>query len=618
MSNCHCSAVEELFPGGQKKLVLVGNPNVGKSVFFGAWSGLYVEVSNFPGTTVEVMGGKAGSWSVYDTPGVYGVGSFNDEERVARDVILGADVVVNVVDSTHLERDLFLTLQVLDMGIPMVVALNFTDEAKANGIEIDLPALTRELGVEVIPCAAVQGKGIAEVLEAVERAVPGHPTPEVEKRVTALLDRIDMRPEALMVAEGDEVVALRHGVHLSGGEEGREAIYILRRERVNKLVDEVVKRPHGKGRVRDFIGRMCLEPVSGLLILAIMLLAAYQVVGVFVAGDIVAVTEGKIMQGLYEPWVIGTVSRWVSPESFLGAILIGEFGLFTMTVTYLFGLLLPLVAGFYVTLSLLEDSGYLPRLAAFVDRMMNGIGLNGRAIIPIILGFGCVQLGTITTRILGSHRERTIATAILNFVIPCSAQIGVITGMLAAIGGVYTAVYGASIFLCLVIVGTVMGKVVPGETTELLIDLPPMRIPRLGNIARKTVMRTFFFMKEALPWFAAGALGVSILLRTGVLAAWQTALSPLTQGWLGLPGEASTAFVMGMVRRDFGAAGLTSLSLSPWQTVVALVTMTLFVPCIASLMVLFKERGMKQGMYIWVSSWIIAFIAGGILARIVL
>jgi ferrous iron transport protein B len=271
-----------------------------------------------------------------------------------------------------------------------------------------------------------------------------------------------------------------------------------------------------------------------------------------------------------------------------------------------------------VALSFLEDSGYLPRLATFVDRMMTAIGLNGRAVIPVILGFGCVQLGTITTRILGSNRERSIATAILNFVIPCSAQLGVIAGMLAVVGFKLSLTYAAVIFACLAILGTVLNKVIPGKSSALLIDLPPMRLPRITNILRKTLIRSFFFMKEAYIWFIAGSLGVSLLQVTGGLKAWQKLLAPLTEGWLHLPKEAATAFVMGMVRRDFGAAGLTELALSPWQVVVSLVVITLFVPCIASLMILFKERGLKEGMAVWFGAWVLAFSVGGTLAQIVL
>ncbi len=611
--SCCAPALQEV--EGKKKIVLAGNPNVGKSIFFGSWSGMYVDVSNFPGTTVEITRGQVGDDALFDTPGVYGVSSFNDEERVARDVILSADVVVNVVDATHLERDLFLTLQIIDMGLPMVVALNFCDEATAEGIEIDSRQLAETLGVPVIPTAAVKNQGINDVYATLPLARPGREHPEVEAAVHKLLDRIDSHPEALLVLEGDQVVAERHNVEPLNE---RERIYLLRRQRVNDIVARVVTRPEKSSRFRDLLGRLCLHPASGLFILLGVLWGCYQLIGVWVAGDIVGLTEETIMQGHWEPWIRDVIGGIVAADSALGQILIGEFGVFTMTVTYLLGLLLPLVVGFYVALSILEDSGYLPRLATFVDRLMTSIGLNGRAVIPVILGFGCVQLGTITTRILGSKRERTIATSILNFVVPCSAQLGVIVGMLAAVGMQLTLAYVAVIFACLAIIGTVLNKAIPGKSSALLIDLPPMRLPRFGNVLRKTGVRSFFFMKEAYIWFIAGSLGVSILQVSGGLRAWQNLVAPLTEGWLSLPKEAATAFVMGMVRRDFGAAGLTELALTPWQVVIALVVITLFVPCIASLMILFKERGTREALLVWAGAWVFAFTVGGALAQIVL
>jgi len=599
----------------KRKIVLVGNPNVGKSIFFSSWSGIYADVSNFPGTTVEIQSSQIGDDALFDTPGVYGVSSFNDEERVARDVILGADTVVNIIDATHLERDLFLTLQVIDMQIPMVVALNFCDEAAAAGIIIDIQKLEQQLGVPIIATTAIKGLGIKEVYAALDLARPGISNPKIDEKVVQLLSRVDTRPEALLVLEGDWNVAKRHGIEPLAE---REQSYLWRRQRADDILAETVNRPSEKRQFREFLGRCCLSPLTGIPILLAVLWGCYELIGVWVAGEIVGLTEETIMQGYWEPWIRNLVGGWVSEGSVLGQILIGEFGVLTMTVTYLLGLLLPLVLGFYVALSILEDSGYLPRLATLVDRLLNTIGLNGRAVIPVILGFGCVQLGTITTRLLGSSRERTIATAILNFVIPCSAQLGVIFGMLAAVGIQLSLAYAAVIFVCLAVIGTVLNHVLPGTSSALLIDLPPMRLPRLGNVLRKTSVRTYFFMKEAYVWFIVGALGVSTLQISGGLALWQKLVAPLTVDWLHLPAEASTAFVMGMVRRDFGAAGLTELALSPWQVVVSLVVITLFVPCIASLMILFKERGVKEAMTIWLGAWVIAFSVGGLLAQLVL
>jgi ferrous iron transport protein B len=300
----------------------------------------------------------------------------------------------------------------------------------------------------------------------------------------------------------------------------------------------------------------------------------------------------------------------------LVVILAGEFGAITMTVTYLLFLLLPLIVGFYLFLALLEDCGYLPRLATMVDRLLNTMGLNGRAVIPIILGFGCVTMATITTRLLNTSREKTIAASILNFAIPCSAQLAVITALLTKAGGEYTLIFFVIILANLIGIGTVIDKILPGKSSALLIDLPPMRLPRLDNVAKKTWIKTLSFMKEASPWFFVGALLISTMQVTGLLDVWIRLFEPITTNWLGLPADAARSFVMGMVRRDFGAAGLYELALSPKQIVVSLTVITLFVPCIASLMVLLKERGLREAMTIWFGSWILAFSIGGVVAAV--
>ncbi len=611
----HPRQIEDGSAEGMQKIVLSGNPNVGKSVFFGYLTGLYVDVSNYPGTTVEISRGRMDNGEVLDTPGIYGVSSFNDEECVARDIILEADVILNIVDAMHLERDLFLTQQMIDMGKAVVVALNFMDEVTKEGLKIDVDLLQDLLGVEVIPTTAVRGEGLEKIGEALSRARTGRRDPALTERLHHMLNVVGSQAEALLVLEGDSYVSKRHGL-APGGD--RDLLYMERRKQVNDIVHHVVHELSRGGNFRERLGRATINPLTGIPIMALMLYAMYKVIGVWVAGDIVGVTEEKIMQGIYEPWVRGLVSIVFSPQSPGGRILIGEFGLLTMTVTYLLGLLLPLVMGFYFFLSLLEDSGYLPRLATLVDRLMTSLGLNGRAVIPIILGFGCVQLGTITTRLLGTKREKSIATALLNFAIPCSAQIGVIAGMLAAVGGGLVFLYVAVIFSVLAVLGTILNRLLPGKSSSLLIDLPPMRLPRVDNVLRKTVTRSFFFMKEAYPWFFLGSLIVAVLQITGGLDLWQRMLAPLTEGWLKIPREAATAFVMGMVRRDFGAAGLTNLAMSPVQVVVSLIVITLFVPCIASLMILFKERGSREALLIWGGSWVTAFFVGGVVAQLLM
>lgn len=599
----------------KKTIVLAGNPNVGKSVFFNALTNRYVEVSNFPGTTVDISHSMLGKDILLDTPGIYGVSSFNDEERVARDVILQADIVINIVDALHLERDLFLTQQLIDMDIPLVVALNMMDEATQHGVRIDYKAMERELGVPVIPAVAVKGEGIEEVkTAALSKAKKGKKVPNIAMILDPLRERFSTLAEALLYLEEEpRVQPYRKGIKV---EQRQEEIYLMRRHRVNEIVAVVVQESKDGAIFAARLGQMMLRPVTGLPILLLSLVAMYYFIGFFIAQVVVNFTKEVLMEGYYAPLVEGLVGRIFVSGSIMAYVLAGEYGLLTMTLVYLLGLLMPLVAGFYFSLSFMEDSGYLPRVAALMDRLLVKMGLNGRAVIPIILGLGCVTMATITTRLLGSRRERIIATALLGIAIPCSAQLGVIFGMVAPLGPSSLALYLVTIGLVFIGLGMIMEKVLPGRSTDLLIDLPVLRVPRIGNVLHKTYGRTLHFVKEALPLFAVGALMISLLNFSGLLLKMQVFLRPLVQGWLSLPPEAATAFIMGIVRRDFGAAGLYALPMTAGQTLVSLVAITLFVPCIASILVIFKERGLKDGLLIWVGSFIVAFLVGGLLAKI--
>ncbi|MHB1323861.1 MAG: ferrous iron transport protein B [Coriobacteriia bacterium] len=596
-----------------RTVVLAGNPNVGKSVFFNALTGTYVDVSNFPGTTVEVIRGRHGSDEILDIPGVYGVGSFNDEESVARDVILSADVVVDIVDAVHPERDLFLTLQLIDLGLPIIVALNMADEARRRGVAIDREQLEEQLGVPVVETVAVDGTGIDELVSRLGEARVGRADESLESRLVETMAFTGSRAEALLVLEGDEQVAARHGVQPG---DLRDEIYTRRRERVNALVADVLTVSDEGVAFTTRLSRIMLHPLTGIPLLIGLLATVYQVLGVWVAGNVVGITEETIMLGYWEPFVRDVVGRFFDVGTVANTVLAGEFGLLTMTFTYLLGVILPLVAGFYLLLSVLEDTGYLPRIAALADRALTGIGLNGRAVIPLILGLGCVTMGTLTTRILGSRRERFITTALMAIAVPCSAQIAVIAALMARVGPGYAAAYFGVLLAIFVGIGTLLNKVTPGVSTELLIDLPPLRLPRLSNVLRKSGVKVWHFMREVSLFFLAGAAIITTLDVTGALKTIQTAAMPLTVGWLRLPAEAATAFVMGFVRRDFGAAGFFDMALSAPQLLVAMVTITLFVPCIASVMVIMKERGWAYLAGLFVASVGVAFLFGGLLARV--
>ena len=612
MQSCH--KLDEInIDESKQKVVLVGNPNVGKSIFFNYLTDSYVSVSNYPGTTLDISSGEFKDYIVLDTPGVYGVSSFNDEEKVARDIILSADIIVNIVDAVHLERDLFLTQQLIDMDKKVIVALNMMDEAKSRGLDIDIEQLEKDLGIEVVPTVAVDKKGLAMLSDKIQNAKKGNKSlsPEMNEKLKDLSNKTKNNADSLLILEGDKYVAEHFDLDVL---DYREEIYNKRRNRVNNIVEKILTKVENNNTIGDKIGSLLLKPLTGIPILLVILYFLYQFIGVFVAQTLVGITEETIMIGMYEPFIIDLVSNFITTNSLLGKILVGEFGVLTMTVTYIFGLLLPLVAGFYFFLAILEDSGYMPRIAALVDRGLNYIGLNGRAIIPMLLGFGCVTMATVTTRLLGSKREKIIAIFLLGLAIPCSAQLGVIAGLIAPLGLKYFVIYVITIFAVYAIAGTFLNKVLPGKSTDLLIDLPPVRLPRLKNILRKTYLKSKYFILEAGPIFAMGAVGITLLKEGGILQWIQDKVAPFIVGWLKLPKETTEAFIMGIIRRDFGAAGLNSLALTSDQTLVSLIVITLFVPCIAAMLVMIKEQGFKQALMVWLGSWFAAFAVGGIVA----
>ncbi|SIQ71527.1 ferrous iron transport protein B [Halanaerobium kushneri] len=598
-----------------KKIVLAGNPNVGKSIFFNYLTGIYVSVSNYPGTTLDISSGKMGDAAVYDTPGVYGVGSINDEERVARDFIMSADIIINVVDASHLERDLFLTQQLIDLDKKIIVALNMMDEVEKNNISIDLENLEKELGVPVIPTTAAKNRGLDRVRDSIDSAVNGNSifsnNSNLGQKLNNIRTAVKNTADALMILEEDENIRCNYP-ELQNIPDLREEIYTARRQRVDQITNSVLTYDQNTGQFARKLGSYMLKPATAIPMLLVLLYFIYQFIGVFIAQTVVDFTEGYIFTDIYEPFVRNIIASSIGFDNFFGQLLAGEYGILTMAVTYIFGLLLPLVAGFYFLLSLLEDSGYLPRIAVLMDRLLQKIGLNGRAIIPMLLGFGCVTMATITTRLLGTKRERIIAIFLLGLAIPCSAQLGVIAGLIAQLDLVYILVYVLTIFAVYVLAGTFLNKVLPGESSDLLIDLPPIRLPDLKNVFNKTYQQTVAFVKEAGPIFVLGAALITVMQKTGLLALITSLAEPVTVNWLGLPAETATAFVMGIIRRDFGAAGLTAIALTPAQVTISLITLTLFVPCIAAMMIMVKERNFKEAVYIWFGSWITAFITGGL------
>jgi len=389
---------------------------------------------------------------------------------------------------------------------------------------------------------------------------------------------------------------------------------------VNQIVDSTVLEAGEKqGGISTQLSQLTTHPVLGWFILALVLYGLYWFVGVFGAGTLVGLLEENLFGQVINPWVAGWV-EYLIPAPVIVDFLVGEYGLWTMGLTYALALVLPIVTTFFLAFGVMEDSGYLPRLAALSNRVFQTLGLNGKAILPMVLGLGCVTMATLTTRVLESKRDRLLVILLLALAVPCSAQLGVLMGLLAGISLTASLIWGLVVLIVLLSVGWLAGRLAPGERTMLLVELPPLRWPMISNVVLKTLARLEWYLKEVVPLFLFGTFVMFILDRTGVLSWLIQAGKPLVTGWLQLPPETSAVFLMGFLRRDFGATGLYIMTaqglLTPAQILVSMVTITLFVPCVASVFMIAKESNWRTATGIVVIIFPLAFLIGGLLSRL--
>jgi ferrous iron transport protein B len=664
---CHGGPQEDT--RGLPLVAIIGSPNVGKSVLFNALTGAYVTVSNYPGTTVEVSRGRGRLGGrpvgVVDTPGMYRLMPLTEEERVARDILLheAPAIALHVVDAKNLERMLPMTLQLIEAGLPVVLVCNLMDEADRLGIHIDTAALERALGIPVVATALAFGRGtdhLKQVLAAhVAPATPamdgeafcpacppsapgaaGGPLSfvypaaieEALARIEALLPgayRLSRRSVALLLLQHDtgvaELVVAQEGARF---EQIRDIIqetqerfsqplsYLIarhQRENARRIVERVLSAPDKRtSSVADRLSAATMNPVLGIPMLIVALYVLYQFVGVLGAQMLVGFFEETVFGVHINPWVdrmLAATVPWQAVRDLIG----GEYGVITLGLRYAVAIILPIVGTFFLAFSVIEDSGYLPRLAMLIDGLFKRIGLNGRAVIPIVLGFGCDTMATIVTRTLETKRERVLSTILLSLAVPCSAQLGVMLGMLSGRTDLLLiwSVIVAGVFL---LVGLISAQILPGDRPTFYMELPPLRLPTLKNVLVKTYTRMEWYMREVLPLFIVASLVLWVGHQTGAFEWAVSALRPLVR-FLGLPDSTAVAFLYGFFRRDYGAAGLYDLRdvMTGSQILVSTVTMTLFVPCIAQVAVTVKERGWKTALAILAFIFPFAFLVGGAL-----
>jgi len=568
-----------------KKIVLMGNPNVGKSVVFSRLTGANVIASNYPGTTVDFSKGKMNlddeRFEIIDAPGTYSLQHTNKAEEVALKVLEKADIVINVLNATNLERNLFLTLELIEKNIPMIIALNLWDETKHLGIKIEVEQLEKFLKIPITPITALTGEGIKLLVSKIKQA-------KSKKTIIKLKD--------------DE-----------------------KWSEIGKIIRKVEKIEHKHHNLREKLSDLTIKPQTGIPIAFVIIFCAFWFVR-FIGENLISYVFNPLFENYYLPLIV-RLSDIIGP-GFLHTILIGEYGLeidffeslgiLTTGLYVPIAAVLPYIISFYFTLSILEDAGYLPRLATLVDKVFHKLGMHGHGIVPLFLGLGCNVPGALSTRTLETRKQRFISATLLAICVPCMAQMAMIFGVLGQYGLFYIGIVFLTISILYISIGLLLNRIIKGESPEIFLEIPPYRRPSFIAILKKTWMRVRWFLKEAIPFLIIGVFFINILYAIGVLHWFGDMISPVMASLFGLPGEASISLITGFLRKDLAVGMLLSFNLNPMQLVIAVTILTIYFPCVATFSVLIRELGIKDMLKSAFIMICIAIIVGIILKFILL
>jgi len=567
-----------------KKILLMGNPNVGKSVVFSRLTGANVIASNYPGSTIEFTKGlmriEGSKKELIDVPGTYSLEPTNTAEEVAVKMLDEGDLIINVIDSTNLERNLYLTLELLQRNTPVVVALNMWDEAKHNGITINPDELEKLLGVPVVPIVALTGEGIKTMLSRLEDThIPTN------------------------VSQSDA----EKWIH------------------IGEIIKKVQKIEHRHHTILEKISDATVKPTTGLPIGLGVILLTFSFIRFIGEGLIGHVIEPLF--DLYTP-VVMEISHALGPGIFhdiiIGRLIDGNIdyvqsmGLLTTGIFVPLGMVLPYILAFYFGLSVLEDTGYLPRLSVLSDTIFHKFGLHGCGIVSVFLGLGCNVPGALSTRILETRKQRFISATLLAISVPCMAQMAMVFGILGSYGMEYVLMVLIALIITYVSGGLILNRYIAGESPELFLDIPPYRRPYGKALLKKTWMRVRIFLTEAIPFVFLGVLFINILYAVGIIDILGTLFSPVISGIWGLPKEAAAALLIGFLRKDVAIGMLLPLGMNPLQLVIASTVLTIYFPCVATFAVLVRELGIRDLLKSVLLMIAAALIVGGIMRLILL
>lgn len=632
-----------------KKALLIGLPNVGKSTIFSRLSNNKATIHSYPGTAVEVKRGilnvDGEEVELIDIPGVYNLFANTETESVARRILIeeAPDVVIQVCDAKNLKRSFMLTALLAECHIPLLLAVNMIDEAAQKGIKVKRHKLEELLGTAVVETIAAEGVGVGHLLSALGKALqPSYPSRLPSVLAEAVANLTSLTPASVPAEWGKRALAFfslagdketaRWAQETGGTHDNQAALAVIEKaergfprpldlimSKVNDLWAEalfgesVYFTPVSSTPLLNRIGDLALTPLAGSLILIALILTLYFVVGKFAAGVVVDFLMNDFFGGMIAPPLKNLVG--LIPSTFVQDIVVGEYGLFTMAVVPVFGLLLPILTVFFFSFGLIEDSGYIPRLSILLDRIFRKVGLNGKAVLPMVLGFSCVTMATISTRVLDSKRERFIAIFLLSLGIPCSAKLSIILVILAQVSFAGFLTVAGTIFTLTVITGIILNRLMKTETTNFIMEIPPIRIPSLKNVLTKTSYRSLLFLQEAVPLFVIAALGLFFAEKMGLLSLIETIFAPVIKGFLGLPPQFAESLILGFIRGEAGVAVLKKMVdsgvMNHAQLVVAMVVTILFIPCVTNFMLIIKEQGTPKALAIIASVTTCAILTGG-------
>jgi len=582
--------------------------------------------------------------NLYDTPGSATLAANSEDETAARDLVLSGrmDGVIVVADAKNLRRSLALALEVAETGLPMVLDLNMLDEAEDMGLEIDDAALARELGVPVARTVATENRGVRRLAELVLDARIPRRRVRLPEAVARALERLaeipgtpvlPFRAIGLLLLSGDRGaetwVAEHLGEHALAG--ARAIVEDIQRSfntplkklladhfyaEAERIVDRVVvSHPRSPSLLARF-GELAQRPLSGSLIALGVLVLAYYWVGVFGATFLVDIISARLFEGILIPWCDG-VARHIPSEFVRDAIMDPDFGLLPTGLLLAIGIVLPVLFCLYLLQALLEDSGYLPRLAVLFNRLLNRIGLNGQGLIPLVLGFSCIAMAVITSRMLPTRKERNILTLLVAG-IPCAPLLAVMLVILDGMSWTAGAVVFGLVGVRIAVAGCVAARVLPGRLPDLILEIPRMRVPRLRVLWDKTWHRTWRFMREAVPVFLVASFVIFLFDRVGGLAVLENLARPFVHDVLGLPDQAVQVFIKTAIRRENGATELKHIrgQFDNVQLVVTMLVMTFVTPCLNSTIVIVRERGLKACLAILCTA-LVSAVAVGVLVNVV-